>query len=35
MTYVAKVNADAPGGLEAIGAPFVSTAAKSYSFHGG
>ena len=34
MTYISKVNADAPGGLEAIGDPFVSTAAKSYQFDG-
>lgn len=35
MTYISKVNADAQGGLEAIGDAYVSTAAKSYQFNGG
>ena len=35
MTYISKVNADAPGGLEAVGDPYVSAAAKSYQFNGG
>jgi ABC-type branched-subunit amino acid transport system substrate-binding protein len=34
MTYISKVNADAPGGLEVVGEPFVSTAAKTYQFDG-
>jgi ABC-type branched-subunit amino acid transport system substrate-binding protein len=34
MTYISKVNADAPGGLETVGEPFVATAAKNYQFDG-
>jgi ABC-type branched-subunit amino acid transport system substrate-binding protein len=33
-TYISKVSPKAPGGLEAVGEPFVSDAAKSYKFGG-
>ena len=34
MTYISNVNADAPGGLETVGDPSVSPAAKNYQFSG-
>ncbi|HEY7487801.1 MAG TPA: ABC transporter substrate-binding protein [Streptosporangiaceae bacterium] len=34
MTYISKVNADAPGGLETVGDPYVSAGAKNYRFSG-
>jgi ABC-type branched-subunit amino acid transport system substrate-binding protein len=35
MTYISKVNADAPGGLTVVGDPSVASAAKNYQFDGG
>jgi ABC-type branched-subunit amino acid transport system substrate-binding protein len=35
MTYISKVSATAPGGLTAVGDPFVSPAAENYQFDGG
>lgn len=34
MVYVSKVNPDVPGGLEAVGEPFVSETAEEYEFGG-
>jgi hypothetical protein len=34
MTYISKVDASAPGGLKAVGAPVVSEVAKGYQFGG-
>lgn len=35
MTYISKVDANAPGGLTAVGDPFVAPAAKNYQFDRG
>ena len=34
MTYISRVNPDAPGGLETVGDPYVSASAKNYQFSG-
>ncbi|MGH8869931.1 MAG: ABC transporter substrate-binding protein [Actinomycetes bacterium] len=34
MVYVSRVNGDVPGGLEAVGDPFVSPVAEEYGFGG-